>query len=123
MGSGIAQVTAQAGMQVHLIDQTESLLDNAKTRIVDSLQRVAKKKYPDDKQVAEKFVSDCVERVVFGVDAAVAASKSELVVEAIIENLEKKQSLFRELDKAAPPYVLGITRQTDGRTNQTFNII
>jgi 3-hydroxyacyl-CoA dehydrogenase len=51
MGSGIAQVTAQAGMQVHLIDQTESLLDNAKTRIVDSLQRVAKKKYPDDKQV------------------------------------------------------------------------
>jgi 3-hydroxyacyl-CoA dehydrogenase len=73
--------------------------------------------------VAEKFVSDCVERVVFGVDAAVAASKSELVVEAIIENLEKKQSLFRELDKAAPPYVLGITRQTDGRTNQTFNII
>lgn len=35
-------------------------------------------------------------------DAAAAAQKSDLVLEAIVENLKIKQGLFSALDKAAP---------------------
>ena len=38
-------------------------------------------------------------------DAEQAASQSDLVIEAIVENLEVKQKLFAALDKAAPAYV------------------
>lgn len=40
MGSGIAQVAAQAGFEVDLIDTSEGALEAADARILDSLQRL-----------------------------------------------------------------------------------
>jgi hypothetical protein len=46
-----------------------------------------------------------VSRIQYVEDAVVAAEKSDLVVEAIVENMAAKHELFSKLDKAAPQQV------------------
>lgn len=52
--------------------------------------------------MAEKFVSESVDKILYSVDGNAAAAGSDLVIEAIVEIVEEKQKLFRELDQAAP---------------------
>ena len=54
MGSGIAQVGAQPGHQVTLVDVSEDVLQKSQTRINESIKRVAKKKFKDDSNAGEK---------------------------------------------------------------------
>jgi 3-hydroxyacyl-CoA dehydrogenase len=55
MGTGIAQVTAQAGLDVTLVDVNQSVLDAGLKRIHDSVARVAKKAHPEQSAQAESF--------------------------------------------------------------------
>ena len=48
MGAGIAQVAAQTGHTVTVVDTSQELLDRSNARISDSIKRVAKKKFKDD---------------------------------------------------------------------------
>ena len=45
-------------------------------------------------------------------DLAVAAGDADLIIEAIIEILEAKRSLFRELDKLCPPHTILATNSS-----------
>ena len=54
MGSGIAQVGAQTGHKVTLVDLSEDALKKSRARIEDSIKRVAKKKFKDDSNAGEK---------------------------------------------------------------------
>jgi 3-hydroxyacyl-CoA dehydrogenase len=104
MGSGIAQVAAVSRHHVHLVDADAQAVNAAKERIETSLRRVAKKKFSDAPAGdAEQFVSEAMARLETGTDAPAAAAQSDLVVEAIVENLEVKRKLFAELDAACPP--------------------
>lgn len=106
MGSGIAQVAAQAGQNVHLVDVDAKAVAKAQDRIRDSLQRVAKKKFQEDTAKGAEFVNKALSLISTGTDSAEAAAKSDLVVEAIVENLKVKQDLFAILDKAAPLHTI-----------------
>ncbi len=97
MGSGIAQVAAQAGWQVTLRD-----LDDAATRrglegIRRSLERFAAKELigPDDVEAALDRITPTTELE--------AAADADLVVEAVFERLEVKQEVFVALDKICAP--------------------
>ncbi|XP_071524013.1 hydroxyacyl-coenzyme A dehydrogenase, mitochondrial-like isoform X1 [Panulirus ornatus] len=105
MGSGIAQVAAQTGHTVTMVDVDVVAVDKAQKRIENSVQRVAKKKYGDEEE-ASKFISDTLGRITTSVDAVTAVGSTDLVVEAIVENLEVKKKLFSELDKAAPSHTM-----------------
>jgi len=102
MGSGIAQVSAAAGQSVVVVDIDQGILDNSRKVITNSLARVAKKKHKDDADAATKMVDDIVGKISWtkSVDEAVGAS--DLVVEAIVENLDVKKELFSKIDAAAP---------------------
>eukprot|EP01098_Paradermamoeba_levis_P004961 TRINITY_DN2104_c0_g3_i1.p1 TRINITY_DN2104_c0_g3~~TRINITY_DN2104_c0_g3_i1.p1 ORF type:complete len:338 (+),score=119.75 TRINITY_DN2104_c0_g3_i1:44-1015(+) len=102
MGSGIAQVSAAHGHLVTLVDLQEQLLNKAKGGIQDSLARVAKKLHATDPAAGEKYVKDVMDRITISTDAASSAKDAEVVIECIVENLEKKRILFENLDKAAP---------------------
>ncbi|XP_064402152.1 hydroxyacyl-coenzyme A dehydrogenase, mitochondrial-like [Halichondria panicea] len=102
MGSGIAQVAAQTGHGVQLVDVSQDVLSVASKRIESSLARVAKKKFAEDPQAGVDFVKTTLGRIQFTVDAVEAAKSCDLVIEAIVENVGVKQKLFSELDKAAP---------------------
>lgn len=54
-------------------------------------------------QAGEEFIKKVVQKVSTSTDAESAVQGSDLVVEAIVENLKIKQDLFSRLDKLAPP--------------------
>lgn len=53
-------------------------------------------------QAGEEFIKKIVQKVSTSTDAESAVQGSDLVVEAIVENLKIKQDLFSRLDKLAP---------------------
>jgi len=92
MGSGIAQIAAQAGIQVKLFDTREGAAQTAR----DSLKRtfdtlVAKGKIETAKAQA------ALDRLQVA-DSLAELSDSQLVVEAIIERLDAKQALLADLE-------------------------
>jgi 3-hydroxyacyl-CoA dehydrogenase len=76
-----------------------------------SLARVAKKRFekdPADQQTAksEKFINDTLGHIAMSTDAMDAVKSSDLVIEAIVENLGVKRQLFRDLDRCAPEHTI-----------------
>ncbi len=93
MGSGIAQVSAQAGHQVVLRDVTEDALTRGRSGIEASYARfVAKGKLTeDDADAALARITTTIELE--------AAADSDIVVEAIFEDVQVKATLFADLDR------------------------
>jgi len=102
MGSGIAQVSAAVGQTVTVVDLDQATLDNSRKVITTSLTRVAKKKHKDDPAAATGMVDEVINRIRWTASAEEAAANSDLVVEAIVENLDIKKKLFAGIDAAAP---------------------
>lgn len=101
MGNGIAQVCAQAGMQVTLTDVAPAVLSRGMENIQKSLGRLV------EKGKLEAAARDAtLGRITSGNDAASAASTADLIVEAIPERMELKLALFRELSAKAPAHAL-----------------
>lgn len=102
MGSGIAQVAAQSGHQVTVVDVSEDVLKSSRAYAQKSLSRVVKKKYAEDPEGGKKFMEDTMARYKTQTDAKSAVQDADLVIEAVVENLSLKQKIFAELDAAAP---------------------
>ncbi|GAB1600319.1 hydroxyacyl-coenzyme A dehydrogenase, mitochondrial-like [Argonauta hians] len=106
MGSGIAQVAATTGHKVTLVDQKDELLAKSTAGIEKSLARVVKKKFADDAEAGKKFIGDIMSRISTHTDPVHVVKDTDLVIEAIVENLGIKQKLFVDLDAAAPQNVI-----------------
>lgn len=92
MGSGIAQVFAYSGFNTVLIDIKESFVENALSKIEKQLERmVEKNKCSNDEKNA------VLSRIKISTNYD-DAKDSELVVEAVNENIEIKKDVFRKLD-------------------------
>ena len=90
MGSGISQVCAQNNHKVVIYDQNKSSFDQSRSTINKSLERINKKTPIDIKNVLNNIsFSDDLDSL----------KSSDLVIEAITENLETKKQLFVKLDK------------------------
>jgi len=91
MGSGIAQVAAQAKTRVILYDLQEDALNRASEQLQKILNRLEEK---------ERISSakEVFERIEF-INTLDAFKEANLVIEAIIENLEVKQKVFQSLEK------------------------
>ncbi len=90
MGHGIAQVFALAGHEVTITDSVKASLDSAKTRILANLRDLG-----DDESA--------VARVTPVADLGTAVREADYVVEAILEDLPLKQTLFAEVEKYVRP--------------------
>lgn len=106
MGSGIAQVAAQTGHEVTIVEVNDDAIKKAQKGIQTSLQRVAKKAYKDNPSEAEKFVSATLGRIKTSVDLQGAVKNTDLVVEAIVENIGAKHKLFSSIDGVAPQHTI-----------------
>ena len=98
MGSGIAQVAAQAGYEVRLRDVDGDSIDRGLTGIDQSLARFVAKD-----RLSESEATEARGRINGTTSLADAVADVDVVVEAIFENLDIKTELFKELDKYAPP--------------------
>jgi len=102
MGAGIAQVAAQTGHKVTLVDISQQVLDKSNARISESIKRVAKKQYKDDADAAGKFIDSSLANMNIATTANEALVTADLVLEAVVENMALKQKLFAEYDQIAP---------------------
>jgi 3-hydroxybutyryl-CoA dehydrogenase len=97
MGSGIAQVTAVAGLPTKVLEVSQDLLDKGLASINRSLSKLVEKGELTDQQK-----SQAVARLQPTLSLADFAD-CDLVIEAIVENLERKRQLFSELDRLVKP--------------------
>lgn len=102
MGSGIAQVSAQSGHNVTIVELNKDILDKTQKSIELSLQRVVKKIYKENAQEGEKFLSETLSRISTSTSLPDIVQDSDLVLEAIVENLSIKHKLFKSIDDIAP---------------------
>ncbi|MBW2439183.1 MAG: 3-hydroxyacyl-CoA dehydrogenase family protein [Deltaproteobacteria bacterium] len=99
MGSGIAQVCAQADIQVELHDVSKKALDRALKGIDWSVGKfVEKGKLTEDRE-------SIINRIKPTADLSYE-SKVDLAIEAVYENIELKRDTFQKLDQICPPETL-----------------
>jgi 3-hydroxybutyryl-CoA dehydrogenase len=100
MGSGIAQVAAAAGCTTVVRDVSDAFLDKGRSSIRRSLDKLVEKgKLEPGARTA------ALDRLSFTTDLA-ALQDCDLVIEAVTEDLELKNRLWRELDALCPPPTL-----------------
>jgi 3-hydroxybutyryl-CoA dehydrogenase len=100
MGSGIAQVFAQSGFTVTLVDVAQPMLDRARTTIEKSFGKFVEK---GKLTAADRDASMGRLQTATSVDRLADA---DYVVEAIVENAETKLGLFTSLDAITKPEVI-----------------
>jgi 3-hydroxybutyryl-CoA dehydrogenase len=100
MGAGIAQVAAEAGLEVLLHDPIAGAVQRAQARIGQFLERKVEKRQLSAADRDATLSRICLE------PAIDALARADLVVEAIPEDLDLKQDVFRRLDAAAAPEVI-----------------
>jgi 3-hydroxybutyryl-CoA dehydrogenase len=97
MGAGIAQAVAEAGCNVMLRDIDPKFVENGLTAIAQNLERAVKKGKMDQNE-QEKIL-----KRVKGIVDLKDALDVDLVIEAIVEKLEIKNTVYRELDQICKP--------------------
>src|SRR5262245_7210424 len=92
MGRGIAQITAQAGFEVRLIDAKPGAAADAKRLIAEALSTLAAKG-----KIASSSAEESVARIALP-NAMQDLAGCSIVIEAIVERLDAKQALFASLE-------------------------
>jgi 3-hydroxybutyryl-CoA dehydrogenase len=101
MGAGIAQVCLQAGHEVLLYDVDEAAIERGRGRIGDGIDRLVAKG-----RLAEADAATMLERIRDAHALTALAEEADIAIEAALEDLPLKRSIFTALDSAARPDVL-----------------
>jgi 3-hydroxyacyl-CoA dehydrogenase len=105
MGHGIVQVAAAAGFQVIALESSQEALDKGLARVGKSLQKLSEKAVEKGKQTAAQAAAE-VEATrgrIRGSTARKDLSSCDLVIEAIVEDLQVKNELFADLGRICQP--------------------
>src|SRR5437868_6022206 len=95
MGSGIAQVSAVAGYDVTVLEQEQKFLDKGFADIEKSLAKFAEK--PEKTGITPEKAKEARARIK-GTTSQKDLADCDIIVEAIIENVDVKKKTFAELD-------------------------
>lgn len=93
MGSGIAQVAATNGWEVHLVDINEEAVVASRNKLQKILNRQVEKGRMTDLEVRE-----IMGRIYFGSSMS-AFESADLVIEAIVENIDIKKKVFKSIEE------------------------
>lgn len=100
MGAGIAQVFLTGGHDVFLCDMQPRFIEAGRLRIQKGLQYLEKKG-----RITPEFVAQCDRRLITGTDKSLAYD-SDFVIEVIVERMDAKKALLKELDQICPEHTL-----------------
>lgn len=100
MGSGIAQVAAQAGLQVILNDIKQEFVDRGLQTITKNLSRNVEKG-----KITEEEKQAVLARITLSTDLA-DGKNADIVVEAVTENMGIKTEIFTKLDEICPAHTI-----------------
>ncbi|CDQ38271.1 putative 3-hydroxybutyryl-CoA dehydrogenase [Virgibacillus salexigens] len=100
MGAGIAQVCAQGGYTVYLHDKN----DEARTKGINTIDKLLERSV-QKQRISAQEKEDALKRLTLS-NRLQDAEQADLIIEAVVENLQVKASIFHELDKIAPTHTL-----------------
>lgn len=101
MGHGIAQVCAAAGCEVRLFDVSPDAVAAGRARIEANLEKgIARGKVTEDER------DTVLGHLTLSTDIGEASTGADLVIEAAPESMALKESIFRDVDAAAPAHAL-----------------
>jgi 3-hydroxybutyryl-CoA dehydrogenase len=104
MGSGIAQVCAQAGFQVTMRDIEQIFIDAGMNTIKKNLSRDVEKG-----KRTQGDMASILGRITPTLDLKEAAGNADVVVEVVIEVMDVKKQVYRELEETVPAHCLFFT--------------
>ena len=91
MGSGIAQVAAQAGLAVHLADVDQEMVEHGLETIKENLSSSVNKE-----RISQEEMDEALVRIESGTEYA---SDADLAIEAVPETIDVKTEVFQALDE------------------------
>lgn len=97
MGSGIAQVAATAGCDVKIFDTNHAALEKSEKNLEITLSKLVEKSKIDETE-KNRIINNISYATTFA-----ELSHSDLVIEAIVENIDIKRKLFSELENYVSP--------------------
>src|SRR3989449_5013127 len=97
MGSGIAQTAAMAGFETTVREVSQELIQKGFASIEKSLERFA------DKGTVTAEQQKATRDLLFGTTSFDDLADCDIIIEAIIENLDEKQTTYRHLDAICQP--------------------
>ncbi|MDH4157752.1 MAG: 3-hydroxybutyryl-CoA dehydrogenase [candidate division Zixibacteria bacterium] len=100
MGNGIAQVFATTGYEVNLVDIKQEFVDWGMAKLTKGLERLVKKEI-----ITQAEQEAALARIMAGTDLKVAKD-SQLVIEAVTEELGVKVDLYKNLNDVCPPEIV-----------------
>lgn len=101
MGAGIAQVAAEGGFNVTIVDTTQEFADRGLSTIKNFISRKVGKG-----KLTQAQADEILSRLSSSTDMNKAVKEAVMVIEAVFENLELKQDIFRKLDDICPSNVI-----------------
>jgi 3-hydroxybutyryl-CoA dehydrogenase len=96
MGSGIAQVAATAGHPTIIYDTNATALEKAKANLTNSLNKLVEKQ-----KISADKAADILALTTYS-SSIQDFESCDLIIEAIVENIDVKQSVFKELESITP---------------------
>lgn len=108
MGNGIAQTVAMSGKHVVLQDITQEALTKARNNIEKSLERLHKAGH-----IHQEDVTNTLSKITTTLEIDQACLDSDLIIEAVPENLQLKRTIFDQLDRYAPPHTILATNTSE----------
>ncbi|MCF6138457.1 3-hydroxyacyl-CoA dehydrogenase family protein [Pseudalkalibacillus berkeleyi] len=108
MGNGIAQTMAMSGKYVILQDITEEALLKARNKIEKSLGRLEKAGH-----INQERVTNTLSKITTTLEIEQACKESDLIIEAVPENLQLKRTIFEQLDRYAPTHAILATNTSE----------
>ncbi|EOB01155.1 Hydroxyacyl-coenzyme A dehydrogenase, mitochondrial, partial [Anas platyrhynchos] len=115
------QIAAASGHTVVLVDQSDEILKKSTKGIEESLKRVTKKKFADKPEAGAEFIEKTLKNLTTSTDAVAVVHSTDLVIEAIVENQEIKNELFKRLDKFAPEHTIFASNTSSLQITQLAN--
>src|ERR1051325_4698226 len=103
MGSGIAQVSAAAGYKTIVREVDQALLDKGMGRI---------RKFLDDGVAKGKVAADARDRTLGNLTGTTTFDQlgdCDLVIEAIVENLDEKKQTYAALERMVKPHTIVVS--------------
>jgi 3-hydroxybutyryl-CoA dehydrogenase len=97
MGSGIAQVSAQAGYETTMVDIKQEFVDRGMNMIKASLTKFVQKE-----RIKQDDMNNALARLHTSVDIKNAAKDADYVIEAVFERAEIKLPIFGQLEEVCP---------------------
>ncbi|MFX1446471.1 MAG: 3-hydroxyacyl-CoA dehydrogenase family protein, partial [Promethearchaeota archaeon] len=102
MGNGIGQVSLMLGLNVTLVDIKDEFVDRGYAKIEEGLSKLEAKGALGEGNTAANIMEKCKKSL----DLASAVKDADLIIEAVVENMDIKKQVFKICDENAPVHCI-----------------